>query len=62
MRYLTAIAGGVLTLVGVVWIFQGTGALKGSVMTGEHLWLWIGVVVAAVGLVLLTRGVRAARH
>ena len=62
MRYLPAIAGGVLTALGALWILQGTGVLKGSTMTGEGAWLWTGIVVAAVGLLVLTRGLRAVRR
>jgi hypothetical protein len=62
VRYFPAIAGGVLTALGALWILQGTGVLKGSTMTGEGMWLWIGIVVAAVGLLVLTRGLHAARR
>ena len=62
MKYLPAIAGGVLIAVGAVWIFQGSGVLKGSFMTGQQRWLWIGIVCAGTGLVVLTGGLRAARR
>jgi len=47
------IVGVVFALVGAVWIAQGTGALKGSFMTGEGQWTVIGVVTAAIGVALL---------
>ncbi|HUL84495.1 MAG TPA: hypothetical protein VLX89_03135 [Actinomycetota bacterium] len=62
MRFLPAIVGGILTAVGAVWIVQGAGVLKGSFMTGQQRWLWIGIVCAVVGLVVFTRGLRAGRR
>lgn len=41
-----------MVLVGAVWIGQGLGYIKGSFMTGDMHWFWIGVVVAVVGLAL----------
>ncbi len=32
-----------LLLVGLVWMGQGLGYVKGSFMTGVMLWFWIGV-------------------
>ena len=31
-----------LFLVGLVWMGQGLGYVKGSFMTGQMLWFWIG--------------------
>lgn len=45
-------------LVGGVWIGQGSGLIKGSFMTGQLLWLVIGVVVAIAGIVLAYFGLR----
>jgi hypothetical protein len=47
------IAGVLFSLIGAVWIAQGTGALKGSFMTGEGQWTVIGIVTAAIGVALL---------
>lgn len=59
-RLFTAL--GVITIViGSIWIGQGTGLLQGSAMTGQSLWLVIGVVVAAAGVVLLWLAARAGR-
>ena len=41
-----------LILMGGVWIGQGLGYIKGSFMTGDMKWFWIGVVVAVAGVVL----------
>jgi hypothetical protein len=45
--------GVLLLLLGLVWIGQGLGYIKGSFMTGELLWFWIGLACAVVGLGLL---------
>ena len=45
-------------LVGAVWIGQGAGWIAGSFMTGQRLWLVIGIVVAVIGLALVIGGVR----
>ena len=45
-------------LVGAIWILQGIGVLPGSFMTGQRLWLVIGIAVAAIGLALTYRGLQ----
>ena len=40
----------ILVALGLVWIGQGTGLLRGSsFMVGDPLWAWIGVAVAVAG-------------
>jgi hypothetical protein len=41
-----------MVLVGAVWIGQGLGYIKGSFMTGDMHWFWIGLVVVVVGAAL----------
>jgi hypothetical protein len=60
MRIVLMVVGVVLLLVGGLWILQGAGMLKGSVMTGQSRWLWIGIGCAVVGLGLLLSGLRTA--
>ena len=43
------ILGGLLLLIGAVWMLQGVGLVGGSFMTGQSLWTVIGAVVAVVG-------------
>jgi hypothetical protein len=43
--------------IGLVWIAQGVGALKGSFMTGQAIWAIIGGVLLLFGVSLL-RGAR----
>jgi hypothetical protein len=45
-------------LAGAVWILQGAGVLPGSFMTGQRLWLFIGIIVALIGLALTIGGLR----
>ncbi len=39
-------------LIGAVFAGQGLGYIKGSVMTGDMTWFWIGGVMVVVGMVL----------
>jgi hypothetical protein len=56
MRWVRITIGILLTLIGAVWILQGTGLLKGSFMTGSSKWLLIGVVCVVIGLPVAVRG------
>lgn len=47
------IVGIVLCLVGAVWVAQGTGAMRGSGMSGHGEYAVLGVVVIVIGLALL---------
>ena len=58
MKWVFTVVGFVLVALGVVWTLQGSGTMAGSMMTGQHQWLFIGVVVGIVGLVLLVTGLR----
>ena len=58
MRIGSLILGAIGILVGAVWILQGAGVLPGSFMTGQRMWLIIGIVVAIVGLALAYNGIR----
>jgi hypothetical protein len=44
------VAATIALVVGVVWILQGANLLKGSFMTGQSLWLYVGVAVVIVAL------------
>jgi hypothetical protein len=58
MRIGSVIVGLIAILVGGVWILQGTGMLPGSFMTGQRMWLIIGIIVAIVGVALAYNGIR----
>ena len=53
MRTGLNVAGVLLVLTGLVWTLQGAGLLGGSFMTGETLWLQIGIACLIVGVGLL---------
>ncbi|HEY8678198.1 MAG TPA: hypothetical protein VIN39_06145 [Candidatus Dormibacteraeota bacterium] len=58
MRVGSMVLGLIALLTGGVWILQGIGILPGSFMTGQRMWLLIGIVVALVGLALAYNGLR----
>ena len=59
---LWVVAGGILLmLVGVVWFFQGLGALKGSSMTGEIFWSYMGAIAFIIGILVVLRGALGTR-
>ena len=52
--------GGILLLVvGAIWVLQGAGFLKGSFMTGQGMWLVIGLVCVGAGAWLMIRSRRS---
>ena len=55
------IVGVLVLLTGLVWVGQGLGYIKGSFMTGDMKWFWIGCVLVAAGLVLGVGSWRARR-
>jgi len=44
MRIALNISGGLLSLVGCVWLLQGTNVLPGSFMTGQTKWAVYGAL------------------
>lgn len=60
MRRLPFVLGIVFALIGIVWALQGADVLGGSFMSGDPLWLGIGIVLLGVGALLLVIGVRPA--
>lgn len=46
------VAGALLVVLGLLWVLQGAGVVGGSIMSGQRLWLGIGIVVGVAGLVL----------
>jgi hypothetical protein len=58
LRYVLLIVGGLMDLVGVVWLFQGLGVLPGSFMTGQPFWAVMGAISLVVGGLLVFAGLR----
>lgn len=53
MKIAANIFGGILVLVGIVWILQGINVLPGSFMTGQIQYAILGAVLGVGGLALL---------
>jgi hypothetical protein len=58
MSWMKLVGGVVLVLLGLLWIGQGLNLLPGSVMSGQVLWVIIGLLVLLVGAWLLWRTAR----
>ena len=60
MRDLSKALGIILGIVGVIWILQGLDIefAPQSFMTGDPLWVVLGVVAVLAGSALLWRGAR----
>jgi hypothetical protein len=50
--------GAIVLIIGVVFAGQGANVIHGSAMSGETMWLDVGIVMAVVGIVLIVLGVR----
>ena len=58
MRYALLIAGGLMILMGGLWLLQGIGILPGSFMTGQMFWAVMGAAFLAVGGLVVLAGFR----
>ena len=47
------ILGGILILGGGTFFLQGLDVLKGSVMTGDPFWAWVGLIMLIAGVALV---------
>ncbi|MCD2443815.1 hypothetical protein LQ757_16160 [Agromyces sp. SYSU K20354] len=54
--------GAIVTLMGVIFMFQGLGVIGGSAMTGSALWAILGPIIALAGIVLVVVGLRRGRR
>ncbi|HET6746308.1 MAG TPA: hypothetical protein VFH90_10750 [Candidatus Limnocylindria bacterium] len=52
MRRIALAIGLLAALAGLVFALQGAGILPGSYMTGDRLWLVIGLAMLAAGVAL----------
>lgn len=60
-RTIVRVVGVLAILLGALFALQGIGLVGGSFMTGQRLWLFIGVVLVVVGVVVTTGGLRRRR-
>jgi uncharacterized membrane protein HdeD (DUF308 family) len=58
MRYVLLVVGGLMALIGGVWMLQGVGVLPGSFMTGQALWAAVGAFMLVAGGILVFAGFR----
>jgi hypothetical protein len=58
MRWVWIIVGALALATGVLWTLQGLNIVKGSVMTGQFIYVIVGPIVALVGLALVVIGLR----
>ena len=56
MRYVLLVVGGLMDLIGIVWLLQGIGVLPGSFMTGQTFWAIMGVIFMVLGGLLVFGG------
>ena len=53
MRSGLIVVGALLLLLGIVWVGQGANLIGGSFMTGQTMWLVIGVVTGLFGAAVM---------
>jgi hypothetical protein len=53
MKIALNIVGGILVLIGIIWILQGINILPGSFMTGQIKWAINGAISFVIGAALL---------
>ena len=61
MRWTLVIMGGLLILLGSVWMLQGAGVIGGSFMSGSSLWFMIGLICLLIGIAIVVQGARRRR-
>jgi len=61
MNRALVIVGVIVLIVGAVFAGQGANLIPGSSMTGDRTWLYIGAVMAVVGIILIVLGRRRPR-
>ena len=53
MKLVLTILGGLMVVLGCVWVAQGLNVLPGSFMTGDVRWAVYGSVLALAGLAIV---------
>jgi hypothetical protein len=60
-KWLIALVGALMVVVGSIWTLQGLDVMGGSAMSGSTLWAIVGPIVILLGLWVLWRGLRRVR-
>jgi len=58
MNRVLVVVGLIVVVVGAIFAGQGANLIPGSSMTGDRTWLYIGAVMAVVGIILIVLGRR----
>ena len=61
VRIILVVFGVLVSLSGTVWALQGAGYIRGSFMSNNPTWIWIGIITAFVGLGIFALGIRTGR-
>jgi uncharacterized Tic20 family protein len=57
-RVTLIVVGAIILIIGAVFAGQGANLIPGSSMTGDHKWLYIGLILAVVGIIVIVLGAR----
>jgi hypothetical protein len=52
MKTALLVLAALMFLLGLVWMGQGLGYVKGSFMTGQMLWFWVGLALVISSAIL----------
>ena len=52
------VVGAIVLIIGGIFAGQGANLIPGSTMTGDPKWLYIGIAMAVVGVILIVFGLR----
>ena len=53
MRFIASVVGVVFTLLGLLWILQGTNIISSGFMAGQMQFAVLGAIILVIGLGLL---------
>lgn len=62
MKLLLDVVGGIMALMGIVWILQGTNILKVGFMAGQMQYAFLGIVAVIVGIGVIVYANRSRKH
>ncbi|HWU59005.1 MAG TPA: hypothetical protein VN045_09825 [Microbacteriaceae bacterium] len=57
-RIVLLIVGVIVLIIGAVFAGQGANLIPGSSMTGDRMWLYIGLILVIFGIILIALGLR----
>ena len=57
-RTFLIVVGVIILVIGGIFAGQGANLIPGSSMTGDPTWLYIGIAMAIVGVIIIVVGVR----